>query len=32
MLREVGIVGCDFQTIEEMVDHMTTCYLTIKIE
>ena len=23
MLREVGIVGCDFQAIEEMVDHMT---------
>ena len=29
MLREVGIVGCDFQTIEEMVDYMTTWYLTI---
>ena len=32
MLREVGIVGCDFQTIGKIVDYMTTCYLTIKIE
>ena len=32
MLREVGIVGCNFQTIEEIVHYMTTCYLTIKIE
>ena len=26
MLREVGNVGCYFQAIEEMVDHMTTSY------
>ena len=26
MSREVGNVGCYFQAIEEMVDHMTTSY------